>query len=76
MSNRSPASTVARFVRDLLLRIAWRINRSSISMLVRIFLSLPCVTLSLSCVSVNLSLSWHWLLNIGVRRDELGFVAL
>ena len=37
MSSRNPASTVARFVRDLLLRIALRIRRSSISMLVRIF---------------------------------------
>jgi len=45
------ASTVARFVRDLLLRIAWRIRRSSISMFVRTyFLSPMCTIITFVCM--------------------------
>src|ERR1700688_3505365 len=51
ISRRNPSSTAARFVRDRLLLIACRIRRSSISMLVRIPLTLSCVRISHSCVS-------------------------
>src|SRR6266851_1812750 len=58
-SSRSPASTAARFVRFPELRIASRINPSSISMFVRIVKPLPatclflCVNLSHLCVPVK-----------------------
>jgi hypothetical protein len=52
MSSRNPASTVARFVRNLLLRIAWRLRRSSISMFVCICLPSPmCNTIPFVCTA-------------------------
>jgi hypothetical protein len=53
ISSCNPSSIAARFVRDRLLFIAWRIKRSSISMLVRILFTFHCLKIPRSSVALT-----------------------